>query len=110
MTSWASEESQVESQEYQDNANVRHQPFPESVSEKSDIQTNYDGYHCHQVQRDSDLSARFSLHCLHYLESRIDKVADLACPRAPGRPLWLTAFAILTCEIGGASKFIVAMQ
>ena len=83
MSSWASEESHIESQEYQDNANVRYQPFPESVSEERDIQTNYDGYHCHQVQRDSDLSARFSLHCLHYLESRIDKVADLACaPRA----------------------------
>jgi hypothetical protein len=56
---------QIESHEYQDNANVRYQPFPESVSEKSDIQTNYDGHHCHHVQRDSDLSARFSLHGLY---------------------------------------------
>jgi len=63
--SWASEESQIESREHQDNANVRYQPFPESVSEERDIQTNYDGYHCHHVKRDSDLSAHFSLHGLY---------------------------------------------
>jgi hypothetical protein len=63
--SWASEESQIESSEHQDNANVRYQPFPESVSEERDIQTNYDGYHCHHVKRDSDLSAHFSLHGLY---------------------------------------------
>ena len=105
MTSWASEESHIESQEYQDNANVRYQPFPESVSEKSDIQTNYDGYHCHQVQRDSDLSARFSLHCLHYLESRIDKVADLACaPRCPA----IAEEETDSPSVSAATRFITA--
>ena len=63
--SWASEESQIESREHQDNANVRYQPFPESVSEERDIQTNNDCYHCHHVKRDSDLSAHFSLHSLY---------------------------------------------
>jgi hypothetical protein len=35
--SWTSEESQVESREHQDNANIHDQPFPESVSEESEI-------------------------------------------------------------------------
>jgi hypothetical protein len=30
------------------------------VSEKHDIYTHYDGYHCHHVKRDSYLSAHFS--------------------------------------------------
>jgi hypothetical protein len=65
LYSWVSEESQIESREYQDNANVHHQPFPESVSEERDIQTDYDGHHYHEVKRDSDLSAHFSLHGLY---------------------------------------------
>src|ERR1700683_2868996 len=52
--SWASEESQIESREHQDDADVRYQPFPESVSEERDIQTDHDGYHCDQVKRDSN--------------------------------------------------------
>jgi len=63
--SWASEESQIESREHQDNANVRYQPFPESVSEERDIQTNYDGYHCHDVNCDSDLFVHFSSYGLY---------------------------------------------
>jgi hypothetical protein len=63
--SWAPEESQIESCEHQDNANVRCQPFPESVSEEREIYTDYDGYHCHHVKRDSDLSTRFWLHGLY---------------------------------------------
>jgi hypothetical protein len=63
--SWAPEESQIESCEHQDNANVRCQPFPESVSEEREIYTDYDGYHCHHVERDSDLSIRFRLHGLY---------------------------------------------
>jgi hypothetical protein len=35
--SWMPEESQVESCEHQDNANIRYQPFPESVSEEREI-------------------------------------------------------------------------
>lgn len=31
---WKPEESQVESYKHQNNANIHHQPFPESVSEK----------------------------------------------------------------------------
>jgi transposase len=63
--SWAPEESRIESCEHQDNANVRYQPFPESVSEEREIYTDYDGYHCHHVKRDSDLSTRFRLHGLY---------------------------------------------
>jgi hypothetical protein len=63
--SWAPEESQIESCEHQDNANVRRQPFPESVSEEGEIYASYDGYHRHHVKRDSDLSTRFRLHGLY---------------------------------------------
>jgi hypothetical protein len=63
--SWTPEESQVESCEHQDNANIHCQPFPESVSEEREIHTDYDGCHCHHVKRDSDLPAHFSLHGLY---------------------------------------------
>src|SRR6266849_3739331 len=58
--SWTPEESQVESGEHQDNANIHCQPFPESVSEEHEIYTDYDGYHRHHVKHDSYLSAHFS--------------------------------------------------
>jgi hypothetical protein len=58
------EESQIKSCEHQDNANIRRQPFPESVSEEREIYTDYDGYHCHHVKRDNDLSAHSNLHNL----------------------------------------------
>jgi hypothetical protein len=41
------EESQVESCEHQDDANIHCQPFPESVSEKHEIHTDYDCCHHH---------------------------------------------------------------
>ena len=59
--SWTPEESQVESCEHQDNANIDCQPFPESVSEEHEIYTDYDGCHRHHVKHDSYLSAHFSL-------------------------------------------------
>ena len=37
------EESPIESCEYQDNANIHCQSFPELVSEERDIYTDYDG-------------------------------------------------------------------
>jgi hypothetical protein len=58
--SWTPEESEVESYEYQNNAHIHCQPFPESVSEDHDIHTDYDGYHRHQVKHDSYLFAHFS--------------------------------------------------
>ena len=58
--SWTPEESQVESCEHQDNANIHCQPFPKSVSEEHEIYTDYDGYHRHHVKHDSYLSAHFS--------------------------------------------------
>jgi hypothetical protein len=57
--SWTPEESQVESCEHQDNANIHCQPFPESVSEEHEIYTDYDGCHRHDVKHDSYLSAHF---------------------------------------------------
>ena len=60
-TTWlSSEESQVESSEYQDDADIHHQSFPESVSEERDIHTDYNGCHHHSVKHASYLSAHFS--------------------------------------------------
>src|ERR1019366_9376334 len=58
--SWSPEESQVESCEHQDNANIHCQPFPESVSEEREIYTDYDRRHRHHVKHDNYLSAHFS--------------------------------------------------
>jgi hypothetical protein len=58
--SWTPEESRVESCEHQDDANIRCQPFPESVSEEHEIYTDYDGCHRHHVKHNSYLSAHLS--------------------------------------------------
>jgi hypothetical protein len=52
-------ESQVESCEDQDNANIRDQAFPESVSEEHEIYNNDNGRHRYHVKH-SYLSAHFS--------------------------------------------------
>jgi hypothetical protein len=57
LQSWRLEESQIESPEHQDNANIHYQPFPESVSEESEIYTDYNGYHRQHVKHDGYLSA-----------------------------------------------------
>jgi len=59
--SWTAEESQVESCEHQDNANIHCQPFPESVSEEHEIHTDYNGGHRHHVKHDSYLSVQGSV-------------------------------------------------
>jgi hypothetical protein len=56
------EESQIESSEHQDNANIHCQPFPELVSEEHEIYTDYDGGHRHHVKDYSYLSTHFSQH------------------------------------------------
>ena len=60
--SWTAEETDVESREHQDDANVHGQPFPEVVSEERDIDTDNNRHHCHAIKHDSDLSAHFSTH------------------------------------------------
>lgn len=59
------EESQVESGEHQDNANIRYQPFPESVSEEREIYTGYNGCHRHHVEHPSYPSTHFSKTSFH---------------------------------------------
>lgn len=59
LQSWTLEESQVESAEHQDNADIHYQPFPESVSEEREIDADDDGDHRHHIKHDSDLSAHF---------------------------------------------------
>jgi hypothetical protein len=58
--SWPLQESEVEGCEHQDDSNIRHQPFQESVSKEREICTDYDGCHRHHVKHDSYLSAHFS--------------------------------------------------
>jgi hypothetical protein len=61
LCSWTPEESQAESCEHQDNANIHGQPFPESVFEEHEIYADYDGCHGHHVEHDSYLSAHSSV-------------------------------------------------
>jgi len=58
--SWTPEESEVESSEHQDYANINRQPLPEPVSEEREVYTDYDGCHRHSVNQNSCLSAHFS--------------------------------------------------
>jgi hypothetical protein len=58
-TSWLPEESQVESCEHQDNADIHYQPLPEAISEEHEIHADDDGYHRRQVKYDGYLSAHF---------------------------------------------------
>jgi hypothetical protein len=51
LRSWKREEPQVESSEYEDNANIHYQPFPESVSEEHEIYTDYNGCHRHHIKQ-----------------------------------------------------------
>jgi hypothetical protein len=60
--SWTPEESEIESREHQDNANIHRQPFPESVSEEQEIYTDYDGCHRDPVKHASCLSAHCGQH------------------------------------------------
>jgi hypothetical protein len=53
------EESQVESSEHQNDADVHHQPFPETVSEDHEIDTDDNNYHRHHVKHDNYLPAHF---------------------------------------------------
>src|ERR1700691_4935963 len=85
-SSWTPEESKVESCEHQDNANVYCQPFPESVSEKREIHSDDDGYHCHHVKRDSDLPAQLSSHGLYSKERDgcpQNRTGEFCLPSAP---------------------------
>jgi hypothetical protein len=54
------QESQLERCEHLDDSNIQIQPFPESVSEESEIYTDYDGCHRHDVKHDSYMSTHFS--------------------------------------------------
>jgi hypothetical protein len=69
LRSWRHEESQVESSEYQDNANIHDQPFPESVSEEHEIYTDYNDCRRHHVKHYSYPSVHFSTTLFHFLRS-----------------------------------------
>jgi hypothetical protein len=69
LPSWRHEESHVETSEHQDNTNVHHQPFPESVSEEHEIHTDYNGSHRHHVKHYSYSSVHFSTTLLPEEES-----------------------------------------
>jgi hypothetical protein len=71
--SWTPDESQVESCEHRDNANIRYQPFPELVPEEHEIHTDYNGCHRHHVKHDSYLFAHFSTLRLRRLSALVRK-------------------------------------
>jgi hypothetical protein len=56
--SWALQESQIERCERQDDADIRDQPFRESVSEEHEIYADDDGHHRRHVKDDSYLPAQ----------------------------------------------------
>jgi hypothetical protein len=58
--SWTPEESQAESYEHQDPANIHYQPFPHSAFEEHEVYSDYDGYEHHHVKYESYLSAHFN--------------------------------------------------
>lgn len=58
--SWTPKESEVASRKHQNNANIHRKPFPESVSEESEIHADYDRYHRRHVKRDGYLFANSS--------------------------------------------------
>jgi hypothetical protein len=51
------EKSHVEGQKDENDPDIHHQPFPKSVSEKREINSDYDGCHRQQVKPGSYLSA-----------------------------------------------------
>jgi hypothetical protein len=59
LASMAAEKSVVEGAEDQDNADIRRQPLPESISEEHEIETDYDRDHCHEVKRERHLPVHF---------------------------------------------------
>jgi hypothetical protein len=54
---WTPEETQVESREHQDQADIHDQPFPEAIPEEQNIHANDDGGHYHHTKRDGWRSA-----------------------------------------------------
>jgi hypothetical protein len=46
------EKSQIESRKHQDDADIRHQPFPDMVSEEHDVYGDDDGDHRHDAKCD----------------------------------------------------------
>ena len=59
------EESQVESSEHQDNANIHYQPFPESISKEREIYKDYNGCHRRHVKHYNYPSVHFSTTSFH---------------------------------------------
>jgi hypothetical protein len=61
--SWTPEELPVDSSEHQHDADIHCQPFPESVSQEREIDTDDDGCHHHHVKHYGYLSAHLVLSC-----------------------------------------------
>jgi hypothetical protein len=53
------QKSQIEGREQQDDADVRHQPFPEAVLEEQQIHTNDNDYQRRHVKHDGRSSCHF---------------------------------------------------
>jgi len=65
------EESQVESSKHQNDADVRDQPFPESVSKEREIYADDDGYHRYHIKNRSYPRAHLSKTSFHFVANAV---------------------------------------
>src|SRR5580693_116745 len=78
---WMPEEPQVESSEHQHQADIHDQPFPESVSEEREVDSDYDGCHRQYIKYDHDPTA----HDVHFVLASAT-IAALTASRGPVIP------------------------
>ncbi|MGF6413972.1 hypothetical protein [Paraburkholderia sp. MM5482-R1] len=64
------QKSQIEGCKHQDNADVRHQPFPEPVPEEQQIYANDNGYQHHNVKHDGHVPCHLN-HQFKYVNRRL---------------------------------------
>ncbi|HEV2561932.1 MAG TPA: hypothetical protein VGT78_07305 [Rhizomicrobium sp.] len=58
------EESQIESREHQDNADIHDQPFPETVSKECEVESDDRGNHRQHIKQDN-YPASGAVHFVH---------------------------------------------
>jgi hypothetical protein len=65
------QESQVEGNKHQDNADVRYQPFPESIPEEQHICTDDNSYHRQNVKRGRHVLYHFNHPLMRILANHV---------------------------------------
>jgi hypothetical protein len=75
------EEFQVERSEHQDDANIHHQPFPESASKEREIHSDDHSYHRQHIKHDN-----YPVTCAAHFALRSATIAALTASRGPLMP------------------------